>query len=96
MPQNHEEALEYINQSSFKTLEFFGCHKSFTNKKYNQICKIIAKTYKSCDIFYFTFDKNLKFSKFLNSMCSLKEIEFLSCDFIFEGDIKTNEFTKYS
>ena len=95
MLQNFEKALEYMNQSMFSVLRLKFTSKPYTKKKYNKFCKAISKTDKNCELYDFKFNDILQFNKLLNSMCSLKEINFLSWIFTFTGDLRIKESAKY-
>ena len=72
-----------------------GNKAQFSRIHWNQLWKVTSSVSKGINIGNFKFDCNIKFSKLMNSMCSLQSIVIEKCVFDFDNDWKVNESRRY-
>ena len=96
MQGGYRLVIEYVNQSSICPLMIVGTKTPFSRMHLNQICKIVASVDDKTRFRYVNFDCNIKFGKLINSMCSIPQILFDSCDIDFKGNCKINQSKRYA
>ena len=85
-----------MNQSKDTKFIVSGTKTPFLKKYFNQLCKVLTSVNKEIILSLLKFDCKVKFSKLINSVCSLPSIEISRSVINFEGDCKINKHKKFA